>query len=257
MKTKNILILGALIANIGVLIYLIQSNNNTERKLDIATQNMMAKQDSVSMEIENGMRVFSRYSGAFDKIDDIEKALPNLYNAVDKLKNKKNITNATYITNVYSDTSKKDLPTIVEKIDSNTYKFKWEYKDSTRTLAGETTVDIEKQIISQAVNGDTALYYGEKIINITPKGTNITNDQLKLSLLVGVRREGKHDRIFVVPDDPNVTVTDIEGAVYKRKEKKWGLSGYSGYGVQYDPINKQISSGIQVGVGVTYTFLRW
>jgi hypothetical protein len=222
-------------------------------------QNLAALRDSVRNSNESGREVYSKLSMEFGSIKELKNTIPELYEEIKGLKNSKSITNITKITNVYSDSTKRNIPTTVHQVDEDTYVLKWKYAsaDSSRVLEGETTIDIGKKIIKQQFGVDSVVYYGETIVEILPIKTDVTTDILKLRLTVGTRKNGKFDEIFVLTNNPNITVTDIVGAQVKRKEKRFGLGPYLGVGLGYNPITGQVNPNAQIGVGVSYRIFKF
>lgn len=258
MKLKDYL----LFAVLGVLLFLnvIETSRNDDLKheLELMERNHEAEMDAVRKTQEGQHRVFSKLTGAYGDIKDLKKMMPEMWQTVKDLKNRKNIKSVNNITQIYEPPPVNNVPTNVEKLDSNRFVIDFRYvsEDSTRVVAGNSIVNLVGEGVERVVNGDTVFYYVRESINLEPENTQITEDRLRMDLTVGIRRVGKYDEIFVIPPK-NVTITDIEGARYYRKEKKWGLGVYGGYGAYYDPIRKQFGSGLNVGLSVQYNFLRW
>lgn len=254
-----LIVVGLLIAGYFTITLFLNRLDNLNFQNEQNQQNIVALTDSVRKTREDNRAVYSKFQMQFGSIKELQQTMPKLFKKIDGLENSESITNITNVTNVYSDTSKRDIPTDVIRNADSTYTLKWQYVsgDSSRILAGETIIDIQGKIIKSNLNGEETTYYSEETLQIEPQGTNITKDMLRLQLLVGTRRNGKYDEIFVVPNNPNVTITDVEGAQIKRKMKRFGIGPYIGGGFGYNPFNNQFETNIQIGVGVTYSIIRF
>lgn len=128
------------------------------------------------------------------------------------------------------------------------YGLKWKY---------DTTFNSKN---SRFIEGESKF----KIINSTvePLHTKISQDKIRFNLITGLREKDGNIEIFARSDYPNLTITDMEGAIIDPKNnpvikkftkpKRIGVGPYFGFGVSAD-----MKIGLQVGIGFSYSLIRF
>jgi hypothetical protein len=179
------------------------------------------------------------------KVKDLENYSADLAEEVKNLKNRKpEIITKTKI--IYKDTNITIKNNIVDTIglDKDEYRLSWKYKneDSSRILEGNSVFN--------------AVFENERL-QITPRYTNITKDQLSLDFVVGVAKNRKtgYDEIFVTPKNPNVSIGSLEGARLKKSKLGINLSFGVGYGLYYG--NGQFGLAPNVSIFIAKPIIRF
>ncbi len=123
------------------------------------------------------------------------------------------------------------------------------------------------EVVHDTIANSYAGHYEDKWLSFDQKflanpfspSFEVYNMQMNLPLKVGLTEDYT---IFATSSCPYFNVSEIEGAVvdksqFAQKPKRFGLSVYAGIGGQYDLIHKTLGVGPQVGVGISYNFLRF
>lgn len=223
------------------LLYLKQCNrsSNLNDELTIANMNQAALTDSVTTYKDKSGNLVYEKSVLIASEKELKDLNKELYDEVKDLKGKTKIVYLT-TTEVVHDTL--TLETSIVRIDSNSYRLKWEY-DSTfsagnfQKLSGTTTFD----------------YYKDDIINPT---TSINDNSFGISLVTGLKEGKDNYEIFIRSDYPGFTVTDIQGAIIDKKmiqsnESSVVFGPSIGYGLVFNP-SGNVSHGVTVGFTATY-----
>lgn len=204
-----------------------------DRKLEISEQNYKAAMSEMEeIKLKNGELITSNDSYIF-KIKELEEQFDISKKEAKDLEKKLGASLA-YISKIESevriDTIETVRDTIIYKNDTTEIKFK--YKDEWLNFNGVTT------------------------LNNLHSTTSIYDLNILTGLKVGVTDNYK---IFVQSSNPYIKFTDIEGAVIdgskfapKPKRLKFGVQG--GFGGMYNIIDKNISIGPYVGVGLQWNF---
>jgi len=234
---------------IGVIVILIltnwsscQARMNDKKEYE---QNQEAmKKEIVVEKNKNGLLQSSIVAFKGD-IKDLRGYSEDLYQEVKALKNRKpSIISKTEI--IYKDTNIFITNNVVDTIglDKDEYRLSWFYsnEDSTRILEGNSVF--------------RALFKNEKL-QVTPRYTQITLDQIKLDFVVGVAKNKKtgYDEIFVTPKNKNVTVGKLEGAILNKSKLGIDLSFSAGYGIYYG--KGSFGLGPFVGFGISKSLFRF
>jgi hypothetical protein len=179
------------------------------------------------------------------KIRDLKDYSKDLAEEVKNLKNRKpSVIIKTEI--VYKDTNIFITNNVVDTIglDKDEYRLSWKYSngDSTRILEGNSVF--------------SAIFKNEAL-NVYPKYTLITRDELRLDFVVGVAKNKKtgFDEIFITPKNKNVTVGSLEGAILKKSKLGIDISVYAGYGLYYG--NNKFGLAPSVGIGISKALIRF
>lgn len=97
------------------------------------------------------------------------------------------------------------------------------------------------------------------LIDIKSDGTTITRNEISFSLTVGFTENDKQYDVFVTPDNENIKITNIKGAIIPKnlnvlpiKNKKWGFGPQFGIGV-----NQNFEKSIYIGVGIHYNLFKF
>ena len=147
-----------------------------------------------------------------------------------------------YETVIKHDTVEVDSSSVTQ-VDSTSYEIDWSYRNS-----GDGW--------SRYISGSTNFVF-DPVLGPIKISTYIENDQLKLSIVTGVREEDGKKTIFVRSNYDNIDFVEINGAVISEGEltgynKRWYVGPALGYG--YSP---EIGFQPFIGVTVGYGFLRF
>ena len=126
---------------------------------------------------------------------------------------------------------------------------------NSRSIAGESK--FRTDTIKTIVDGK------EKIdFKVTPLNTLLSKDDIKFNLITGLREKDGKVEIFARSDYPNLTITDLEGAIIDpknhpvlkqfTKQKRWGVGPYFGIGIGTD-----LKFIPQIGVGITFSLIKF
>ena len=204
----------------------IQSNNNWKHNYEVLRDSIeVIKTKHGEVLYENGSLIIEKkeLSDALDiskkQIKDYEKALDSKIAYISKLEAQLKIKDTVYVTEVIHDTL------------TNSYKAHYD---------------------------DNWLNFDQDILFFTPDRPILKtyNISMNMPLKVGI---GDNYRIFVTSPNPYFNVTSLEGAVidgsmFMKKQSRWVLGSYIGFGLDYDLIHKDIGVGPQVGVGIGFRF---
>ena len=246
---KNLLI-GILGAAVIILILLhIDSCNGAKADAQRVRQDSAAMQNKLVVE-KNKAGQFQTSIVAYEgKVSDLDKYSKDLEVKVKDLKNRKpSVMIQTKIVYVHDTIDLTD--SIIDKRDGR-YMLKWDYtnKDSSEILQGNST------FIAIPVFNEKDYTY---VLNVTHAKTQITKDQLKLDFVVGVAKNTKTglDEIFITPQNKNVTIGSLKGAILnKPKEKMYSVSFNLGYGMVYT--RGTIGFGPYFGIGISRNIFRF
>ena len=213
--------------------------NHYSNKLTINEQNLKAaNSELVEVKLKNGQLLVARDS-YISTIDNLENILDVTKKEVKELQRDLN-SKLAYISQIETNIKVENIEVVKDSIiyvnnNPNDITANFSYNDEWIKLEGYSRFTIGNEI-----NYNTII----KNININvPLNVGITDDY----------------QIFAKSPNPYINFTDINGAVIekskfypKKKRFNWGLQG--GFGMMYDFINKNISAGPYVGVGVEYNF---
>ena len=247
MKEKiNWATIGMLIVSIIVIIIMATCQSRMKRDLDISEHNLKVAYDSIEvLELRNGDLVYEIGSHIVEK-DKLATYLDISQHEIHDLEKKLN-DKIAYISNLEAQIRYQDVHTrdsVSHSADSitgiDTTKIDIRYKDDWLALRGQTVLVQD---------------------NAT---TTFSDIYVPVPLRVGLT---DNYNIWVESKNPNVSITDIEGAAVKDSPlarpapKRWGLSAFLGVGINtgYDPINRQIGLNIgpSVGFAITYDIIQW
>ncbi len=234
---------------LGVIVILILTNwsscssMNKDKKIYEQNQEAM-KKEIVTEKNKNGFLQSSIVAFQGD-IKEIRGYSEELYQEIKALKGRKpSVIAKTEI--IYKDTNIFITNNVVDVIglDKDEYRISWKYsnKDSTRILEGNSVF--------------RALFKDEKL-EVTPKYTNITLDQIKLDFVVGVakNKKTKYNEIFITPKNENVTVGKLEGAILDKSKIGIDLSVSAGYGAYYG--KGSFGFGPFIGLSISKPIIRF
>ena len=190
MTTLNKVLAGALVVVAALLIWQFYHGKNLENKLAIEGQNKAALLDSVrTMKTKNGELESAKMTLA-GSLGDLKKMNADLAAELKKEKGKVRYITKTEI--VYQ--SKPDSSSAEISTHDSMTSIRTDIQDSCRELKGHTSFVFS--------NG-----------KITNPMFVVEKDQFNLKLVTGLRERDKQLEIFVRSSCPNVTVSDIQGAV--------------------------------------------
>lgn len=234
---------------LGVIIILILTNwsscSSRSKDKKIYEQNQEAMKKEIVLEKNKNGFLQSSIVAFQGDLNDLKGYSEDLYEEVKALKNRKpSVIAKTEI--IYKDTNIFITNNVVDTIglDKDEYRLSWKYSnnDSTRILEGNSVFK--------------ALFKNEKL-EVTPKYTNITLDQIKLDFVVGVakNKKTKYNEIFITPKNENVTIGSLEGAVLGKSKIGIDLSVSAGYGVYYGKGN--FGFGPFIGLSISKPIIRF
>lgn len=95
--------------------------------------------------------------------------------------------------------------------------------------------------------------------SLTKSETTLEYIDIYTKLKIGMTDNYK---FYAISDNPHLNITNIESVVvnedmFKQDRKKWGLSVYAGFGVNYGIVNKKVDVGPSLGVALTYDLVQW
>lgn len=135
--------------------------------------------------------------------------------------------------------------TVMADVSLQRYKFTWEKSSSgekwSKVLEGYFVVEADSS-------------YKPKIIE-----NKITKDMLDMEIITGIKDDDGQKSIFVRSIYPNLTFTDINGAILddigreERTPSRWGIGPVVGYGYGVS----ESKFGFYLGIGVQYSFIRF
>lgn len=224
-----------------ICIVLIMSSTCTNRKLNIAENNLQAMNDTLhTYVLKNGELMYTQ-QGYIARVDELEQYIGIQKKEVKELEKKLKSALATI--------SKLEAQVKIDTVhmhDSvyitpdSVYHSHFNYSDKWLTMDGETSFQFDP-------------FNTHTIIN---------SIRMDVPLKIGTTAD---DKWFAVSDNPNVVFTSVEGAnIEKAKPKKWslgiqlGVGGVIGYGIsgaKNDGIVRTgwfVGAGGYVGIGATY-----
>lgn len=221
-----IVIIGVLLVIFSSLLY------NKNGDIDVYKNNIKSLTSELdSTKLKNGNMIYTMQSLILEK-DELEK---------------------------YLDVSKKEIKELERKLDS---KVKY-----IASIEGKVTIDtlVLRDSIFIDPDGNMSLYfdYSDKWVTLGGHSTQTTfNDfytvldtlSMNVTLQVGLTDDRK---IFVKTKNPYMNITDIKGSYIEESDlrkfvKKFGVSVYAGWGVQYGMFTRKFDTGPQIGVGIYY-----
>jgi len=264
-KQRNLLLVIVVIMFI-LLLQQCNSRKEFEQKLAISNANIYALQDTVKLEKnKSGEAVYSK-SILLAENNDLKSLNANLASEVKKQKG-----TVVYITKVVTeinDASKLDsVKNTVVVLPNNAYKLHWAIdtvfdEDNNRKISGECGFTVDTNSTDDSTR-------------IKPGYTKITNDEIGMSLVTGIREKDKKLEIFVEPKFPGVIITKLDGAIVDPKkssvlkslfpQKRWSIGPQLGLGIgmgrgldasTFKPVST-IGVFVYVGIGVQYTLIRF
>lgn len=232
----GLIIIGVLLILLSFTIIYAKNKNN---KLDIANNNIEALIDTITQkELKNGELLQYNQSLVFEK-QELEKYLKISRQEVKDLE-KKLDSKLLYISKLEG-TIKCDtiyIENSVSTIDSLSYRYSFMKDTEYYTICGYTDVDKNHKSF-----------------------TTITENTIPLKLKVGLTQDWK---IFVTSDNPNVNLTNIEGALVdkktflkQQKKDRFSIGIQFGFGAQYGLMHRQFDYGPYFGIGVEYRIFSW
>lgn len=247
MKEKiNWATIGLLIVTMVTVVIMAICLSKTKQNLDISEHNLQVARDSIEvLQLQNGHLVYEIGSYILEK-EQLTEYLDISKKEIKDLEKKLN-DKIAYIANMKGQ---------VQFIEVHVHDT---VSHSVDTITGidTTKIDINYEDEWLALQGQTVLVQD-----------NATTTFDKISIPVPLR-VGLTDNynIWVESKNPNITITDLEGAVVKDsplvnpKPKRWGLSVFLGLSANtgYDPINKNIgfNVGPSAGLAITYDLIQW
>lgn len=245
-KNQKYVLLGALVLIIVLYLFQMDKINRLDTKNIILRQNQEYYKDSINIErnkvgelqFERAVLVTTRRILKKDSsmlADELKKQNGKvifLSNTIAKIKNKPTDT----------------ITTIVIKYPDNLFGLKWEFDDNLdslnyRLLAGET-----KFILTDS---------GQ----VEPKLTQITRDELGLSLQTGLVEDDGILTIFIKSNKHGFSVTQLEGAIIDPKKSKvlrammpkhqWVIGPTFSTGIMYNPSTSNLGPYVGIGIGLT------
>lgn len=233
----------------GIIILLIITNwtscENRKEEKRAYEQNKKSFQKELVTEMNKNGDLQTSVEVYKGKVKDLDEYSKDLAEEVENLKRRKpKVIAKTKI--VYRDTNITITDNSIDTIGLNTdeYRLSWKYEnqDSTRLLEGNSVFNAEIK---------------NKSLEITPKFTKITKDELSLDFVVGIAKNKKtgYDEIFVTPKNKNVSVKNLEGAILEKSKLGINLSLYLGYGVYYG--NQQFGLAPSFGISISKPLIRF
>ena len=227
---KNLLYLIA--EAIIFIIIIMWVNDYKSNQISLLEQNLKATNDSIeTIHLKNNQLVYEKSL----YITNNEQLMELLNISKDELKDlKKKVGELELLANSNSvvkyDTIYTTKDSIIYIGDDLINRF--EYNDKWLSLKGETLFTND--------TSNTVLY---NISIPTPLKVGLTSDY----------------NIFVIPKNPYMTITTIEGAILNKsklipKKQHWSHGFYIGFGVQYGLYNKDLDVGPQFGYSLQYNF---
>lgn len=232
--------------------------SNLDTRLAMSEQNTTALADSVRVGKTKNGQLEASISVLVTEKGDLANLSQNLANELKKEKGRVNELMSILAHIKIRDTVYIDNTLI--KYANGDYGLKWQY-DSTfnaknsRSIAGESK--FRTDTVKTIVDGKEKVEF-----KVTPLKTLLSKDEIKFNLITGLREKDGKVEIFARSDYPNLTITDLEGAIIDpkkhpvlkefSKQKKWGVGPYIGVGIGAD-----LKPNIQIGVGITFSLFKF
>jgi hypothetical protein len=262
--TDNILTITIIVGIIFLLLFLNQSNSTNKLKSELKRQEQVSKQNMAAL--NDSIKVYKNKIGQLTyskpiadmSAKDIEKYFPDLYV---RLKNELGEVKIIWKTEIeYVDTG--SVVNSVIKLKNNQYALGYNYysKDSLLHIKSTNTFFADLVLMETEDNVD------KYSITMQPGISTIDEMSLKLGFTTGIKKEGSLYKIFITPDNKNITVNHIEGADVSNiinpptpstKYKKWSIGPYIGFGAYINSTNKSVQLGPEAGIGLQYTLFRF
>lgn len=215
------------------------SNNRMLKKN--AKQNQKAFKNELKIEKNKNGELQTSVEVWKGKANDLKEYSKELNEEIEAVKKSK-VKVITKIISTYSN----DTIEINNKIDSlgkGNYELQWKYssEDSSRILEGISRFNAKLDTSSLS-------------LKINPGQTIINKDELKLSLVVGVKnnKETGFDEIFVTPKTHGITISGLEGAIIEKpksnKKNKTAIGFQIGYGIGLNSNNIRLAPYIGIGI---------
>jgi len=248
LSSKNNVIFILLAICVALLVFNIQSCQNRKNKELLYKQNTEAQKNEITVK-ENKIGELQSSIVAFNlSAEDLKKINDSLYREVknNELKGEKvKIIIKTEL--VYANKDTLVLDNKLKILPNNQYGLQWNYvsEDSDRQISGDSYFGIN---------------VADSLINVIPGKTKITTDIIKLSLVVGVKKNNKtkYDEIFVTPKNSNVSISSLEGAIIDgkaNKKSKYSVGVSLGYGISV--YNNQLILSPYLGIGVSKNIINF
>lgn len=237
MKTSHIIALITCLVLLGTSVYQCQRNAVKSREIAKYEQNLKAATDTIHYyELKNGEHAAAQQAWLLSE----KELLEQLQMSKDEYNDlKKQIGKPTIITKVVAVT-KVDTLTMQEQVpvyvnvpaipENGKIEAPFTFKDDWLDMSGKTTITSN--------SSQTTLY----------------NLEMNTPLTVGMTKD---NRFFATTPNPYVkfeTINSVELEKYKSKKKHWGIGVNAGPGVYYDAINKKVTVGAGIQLGVNYNF---
>jgi predicted RND superfamily exporter protein len=231
---------------------------NLDTRLSMSEQNTKALTDSVRVGKTKNGQLESSINVLITEKGDLDKLSKNLADELKKEKGK-----VSELMSILAHIKLRDTIYIENKLiqySNGVYGLKWDYDTTfnaknSRSIAGESR--FKQDTIKTIVNGVEKVEY-----KITPLNTSLFKDDIKFNLITGLREKDGNIEIFARSDYPNLTISDLEGAIIDpknhpvmkkfTKNKKWGVGPYIGVGVGSD-----LKFNLQVGLGITFSIFKF
>jgi hypothetical protein len=224
-----------------LIILKIDSCNNVNRNNEIKRQNDIALKNEISVEKNKSKKLQYSIAAYMSKMNKLEIYDKDLQEEVNNLKNRKpEVIIKTKIEYVHDTIF---MSNILDSLGNGDYALNWHYLngDSTREIVGKS------KFSAKLNNG---------LIVINPGQTIISKDLLRLGLTVGVvyNKSTKLQEIFVTPDNMDVKITNLKGAILPPPaKKKYGVGISIGYGLGYIKTKNELNLGYGPYIGLSLT----
>lgn len=232
MKLNENSFIGILVVSLMILFGVAGCVSKCDRdKIDILEQNLKAAQDTIDViKLDNGKLLYEKSSYVLNE-KELLKQLNITKEELAELKKK--VGQPTFITDIETvikyDTIKTIKDTIIYRNNNIDYTFHY--------------------------NDEWLRFDGNTIFKDSTASTNIYNISIPTNLRVGLTKDYK---IFVIPQNPYMTISNIEGAILDKSsivnKPKFSHGLTIGLGVQYGIINKQFDIGPQISYGLHINF---
>jgi hypothetical protein len=257
---RNILIIIILLL-IGGGVYFQTKYSDMQRDLAISKQNEFALSDTMRViKKENGNLEYSK-GVLVSKSKDLEKLNKDLARDLKETDGKvhrlENLVATMGNTRPDGGVDTIETKNTVHHDADGSYGLKWGDTTNFDSLNFRQIVGVSD---FRLIRGDSNTY------TVKPLTTKITNHKIGFKLKTGLRtnKDGMVE-IFAESDYPNFQVTKMEGAIIDpnkhpvmkkfTRKKKFTVSGFVGYGIQFN--NGTIGYGPQIGVGLGRTIFSF
>ncbi len=259
-KNKSFFMLIAVTVLAALLLQQCNHNKYVKQKEE---QNFHALTETVTtLELKNGELISQRaiFVGSIDELKTANSELYNIVNEIKKSGSKPLIVTETKFVFIDSGRTNNKLSTL--KDDNYALDFEYNDSDSIIYIKGKSNFNAKPFLKSIDANGKYDLG-----ININSKFTEFDEIKFKAGLVIGIKKDKDGiERAFAKsePFSKKITFTNIDAAEvdkfykekYKGKIKRFGIGPTIGYGVSLSP-KGGIKSGVQLGVGINYSLIRF